>query len=317
MITNGEIRRQVTEQIKPHRLKIFAYQFLYGMIAGAMGGCVGGILGFISSFIGGLIGIVICMILKIEDYQAISNVFISPFYYTAMVALSIFMAVFAVGLVREILQLNSDNNVSPVAFFSLGFKDYKRTLKTNLRYWLKLLPAIILYLLGDVFFAIATITVNAEILPIILAATGFLLYLVGGSLLIIYSLLYQALPYVLAKDEITQDPKQVLAKSRELLRGHFWQWTRMNFFYSFISFLIVFALVLVSVMGIALGVVITQNAGDGAVLFGVLLVVIMIILICVVAIASSFLMTYFSAKNVFNLNELYNAIEAEKSQTVA
>ncbi len=314
MITNGEIRKQVTENIKPQRLKVFLYEFLYGLIIRVISGGIGAVLGVISSLIGNVLGVLICTILKIEDPQPIANAFSTPFTLISSAALAIFMAVFGVGLIRELLQLKSGNNASPVEFFKLGFKDYARTIKANLKYWVKLLPTLIAIVIANILIGIGYVGSSSEVYIIILFASVVLLYLFAGVWSFIYGLLYQALPYVLAKDEAIQDAKQVLAKSRDMLRGHFWQWTRMNLFYEFVNFIIVLAASILLTIGLVAAIAIVQGAGNGAVVIGIILAVVIAFLFILICLASALLMHYFSGKKVFNLDELYNAIEAERGK---
>ena len=313
MIGNGEIRRQVAEKIKPNRLKIFGYSLVYGLIISMIASAVGSIFSLVTNIIGFMVSIPIGMALKLaeDDVSAIANLIGSPFAFVFSIIVGVLVAVFGIGYLREMLLCtDSSQNISPIDFFKLGLKDYKRTAKVYLRLWLKFIPPAVVCFVGEGIMAIGLIAIGNEIVQILLTLTGLLLILIGGVWSFIILLLYQTIEYEIIHDD-TSDAKQLLAKSRETIRGHLWQWTKMNYFYSVIFGLIAFAVAMIFTIGLIIGTYMISNAGNGASAIGVLLMIFDVIIFIPSCIAISLFLQYFSAKNIFNKEELYKAITSE------
>ena len=311
MISNSQIRREVTERIRPYRLKIFGYTFIYGLLAGLISGAIGGACGMLFGILGAMIALPICAIFNLEgaDVSTITQLFSNSLSSVVSIALSIFMFVLAVGYMKEILLCVEENSkTGPVDFFNLGLKDWKRSIRVYLGILLKSLPGIILGFIGVFITTIAGVALGSSIAGIATIILGVVITIIGFVWSFTVMLLYQTAPYELIHDDNGLDAKGILEKSRETIRGHLWQWTRMNFYYAFIAFVIIFfAIILFAVLMGASGYL-ASNAGNAAAVFGVLVFVFVLLAFVAICIAASFLMQYFTAKNVINLDELYKAI---------
>ncbi len=319
MISNGTIRKYVTERIKPFRLKVFGYALVFGIIIGVITGTIGSVLGFIASIIGALISLPISAIFNLAESDASSlNQLISQSLSSiCSIVISLFTSVFAIGYTKEMLMsVNDNDDVSPVDFFKLGWSDWKRIVQTYLRLWLKYLPALIIIFVGAIITVVGGFISGNEIISIVIALTGLAIIFAGWIYLLIVSLLYQTIPYELIYDE-TSSAKDILIKARETLRGHFWQWTRMNYFYMFIFFIVMLVTIIGFTVLIGLFAYLVSTAGNGAAAIGILMLFIGVFAFALICIAASFLLQYFTAKNIYNLDELYKVIQKEKSGEVS
>ncbi len=311
MLKNSEIRKQVTEWIKPKRLIVFGYAFLFSLITG--------IIGFVVSVIVNMaVGILSIPIQIISKVAAGGAGLVGNLCYFIMTVVSaeiiiVLLYIFRVGYLRQMLLLREkEPTVTPIDFFKLGFKDYKRTLKVALRLWLKYLPANILCILAFVVLFIGANYVSDNVTALITLLSFILLLLICVVWSLVIALLYQTTLYELAYDENTTNAKEILAKARETIRGYLWKWTRMNIFYSVTFGLALIAVIVVLVLLFVFGISIVENAGNGAAVVVSICMILGVFIFVMAIMACSFLMHYFKAKNIYNLDKLYNEIKKEK-----
>ncbi len=322
MVSNGEIRSNVTERIRPFRLKLFGYTLLYGLIVGTIAGIIGAAVSLISNIVGIGISAPIgaAFNLSANDIKDIASFIAQGISSIVSIFTSIITFILTIGFMKEILlsMVNDGNKVSPVDFLKLGFADAKRLAMVYLRLILKALPATILILVGSVIAFIGGFIGGGENIAVILALLiGGLIFFAGVIWAIVILLLYQTVGYELVYDEVGLSAKEILVKARETIQGHIWQWTRMTYFYAFIISIIVFFITIIFVAIVGISVYITTAAGNGAVAIGILLLVLAVIVFTVVVMAATLLSQYFSSKNILNLDELYKAIQIEKREEVS
>ncbi len=321
MISNGEIRRKVTERIKHDRLKLFGYTLIYSMIIGTGGAILSFIVSLIAAILAALISLPLGALfsLNTDNTRAIINLITQSCSSIATIFITILTFVLSIGFMKEIIlsMVPNDNKISPIDFLKLGFNDYKRLIKVYLRLFLKSLPGAILIIVGYFICAIGLLMSGAEIVAILISLFGGLVILAGIIWTIAILILYQTVAYELIYDEQGLSAKEILVKSRETLKGHTWQWTRMNYYYAFIAFIIVFFVTLLFVSTFGLSAYIISNAGNAAAVFGVLFMIFAVLIFAVTIAVVSFLLQYFTSKNILNLDELYKEIQSEKRGDVS
>ena len=320
MVSNSTIRKYVTERIHPFRGRVFGYALVYSLLSGFISGTIGCFAGALFSMLGMLISIPVCALFKLEGSTAegISNLFSSTCSSIISILISIFMFVLAIGYLRQMLLcVNNNNKTTPIDFFKLAFKDWKRSAKVYVRMILKYLPSMFILFFAILFLIISGVFLSeggsAQIVGIILLLVGLLGFLVSGIWSLVIMIRYQTLSYELIYDEETE-PKGIINKAKENIRGYTWQWTRMNFFYAFIFFIINLFVITLFFIGFFFLMALASQAGNGAAAISIFAMIALIILFVPFCIADSLLLQYFTAKNIYNLDELYKAILKEKSQ---
>ena len=317
MISNGEIRKYVTERIKPFRTKVFGYSMVYFIIISAISSAIMSVIYAITSLIGAGIGLVLQSITGSYEVVQMTSSISNSLSSIIQIVLYLLVFILSVGFMKEILLcVNEKDKTSPVDFFRLGFQNYKKLIKVYFRMYLKYLLASIVMVIGIPFIIIGCIMFSEElglaVVGIILLLIGFFFVLAGSIISIIIFLQHQTLNYDYIYDEKDLSSKDLVKMARENIKGYVWQWTKMNFFYKVIFFFAFLALILILGLLIFVSSMIITAQNGVATVVAIIFMILALVLFIGGIIAISIFMNYFEAKNILNLNELYKMIIKEK-----
>lgn len=156
-----------------------------------------------------VIGLIIGMF---EEGSIIANIL--------MIAQIIIEIPLTLGLVYSFIKLKRDEKVEAFDFIKLGFENFGRAWKLQLRVVLKMILPIIclvvsIALFGTVIFAL----VNGNGMTMALFISAIVVYIIGIFYAIVIGLLY-ALTFMVAYDNPEMSSLEVVNKSAQLMYGH-------------------------------------------------------------------------------------------------
>lgn len=322
MISNSEIRKYVTGRIKPFRGKLLGYSLLYTLLIGLINFSILFVVNFIVLFFSGiLVGIVSGLFGSSISSEAMVNMVSQPIISIIQVLLGVLTFAFTIGFMKEILlSVNEQDNTTPIDFFKFGFEKFKKVAGLYFRLLLRYIPyalfmfaAIVLLVVGYAYL----FSRDLATLGVVLLIFSCILLLLSIISFIVVFVRYQSLSYDYLYDDKDSSAKEIFKKSRESIKGYRFQWLRMSLFYYVIAFLVVIVayllLMLISFRG-TIGLMNVQTAPTT--ILSIVLMIFPLVLIPCGSIALFILMSYFSAKRILNLNELYKLIKKEKVNPV-
>ena len=148
----------------------------------------------------------------------------------------------SLGFAYSMIKIKRNEEVRPFDFLKIGFKNFGRAWKLDLRIFLKLIVPIIILIIGLVFIYVALFGATLVVYELSdveldwnllsnIFYIGIAIYLLGLILSIIFGLLY-SLVFMVAYDNPYMAASVAVNKSAELMRGNRWK-----FFVLILSFL--------------------------------------------------------------------------------
>ena len=162
---------------------------------------------------------------------------------TIVQIIQIFISVpLSLGFAYSMIKIKRNEEVRPFDFLKIGFKNFGRAWKLDLRIFLKLIVPIIILIIGLVFIYVALFGATLVVYELSdveldwnllsnIFYIGIAIYLLGLILSIIFGLLY-SLVFMVAYDNPYMAASVAVNKSAELMRGNRWK-----FFVLILSFL--------------------------------------------------------------------------------